>query len=148
MLLRAVTLFLLLGSASLFAEEPQWHTTLDAAIAEAEASGKPILMEVNGRPWCPPCVDQHTNILSKPAFAAWAREHVVLLDIKVGDGYDRESGHPDWKAMMQRYGLQGIPSIVFIDTEEQPLGAMTPIKEIEAWIAKADQILGDSIKPE
>lgn len=122
-------------------DELKWLTSMQEALEESERSRRPILMEINGRPWCPPCVAQEKNILSKAAFQEWARQHVVLLEIRVGDGYDRSSGHPEWAELMKKHQLQGIPAIVFLDSDQSEIGKLAPMSEVDAWLARADEIL-------
>lgn len=119
-----------------------WYQNLDEASARAKESAKPILLEINGRPWCPPCNAQFRNIISKPEFLAWSVENVVLLDIQVGKGYQANRGNPVWRDVFKKHGLQGIPYFVFLSPEGEQLGSLGPETNISAWIEKANGILG------
>ena len=119
----------------------EWQTDLDQAIAIARKTGKPILMEINGRPWCPPCNVQGEKIISHPDFTAWAQRNVVPLDIKVGKGYDREKGNPRWRELFKRYELSAIPAALLLDENAKQLGIIYPKTSLAQWLGAANNVL-------
>ncbi len=118
-----------------------WHTTLEEALAAAQETGKPVLMEINGRPWCPPCNQQGEKIIDTPEFEEWASENVVLLDIKVGQGYDKQQGNPNWFKFFKHYQLAGIPAAVLLDQQGNELGLVLPKPNVQQWLGAANNII-------
>ena len=49
------------------------------AVAEAKRTDRPLFVLKTGSDWCPWCVKLHDNVLSKPAFAEFASENLVLV---------------------------------------------------------------------
>ena len=132
---------------SVFADDSNstlnWHTKLDSALVESRESGKPILMEINGRPWCPPCNAQGEKIIEQRAFEEWAREKVVLLDIKVGEAYDRTAGNPDWWKLFKKYKLAAIPVAILLDSNSRQMGIVYPKSDVSQWIGAAENVITD-----
>lgn len=96
--------------------DPSWKTAWEPAAAEAAASGRPILADFTGSDWCPLCIKLHDEVFATPAFAAWARAHVVLLriDFPVGKPLPpAEAAAND--ALAKRYGIDGFPTVLILD---------------------------------
>lgn len=82
----------------------EWRTDLNAALNEARRSGKQVLIDISAD-WCPPCITMKHDV--------WPNQHVertvaesyvpVLIDA------DRDV------AVMNRYGIRGIPAILIGD---------------------------------
>ena len=58
-----------------------WKVTYDAAVKEANAAHKPILMVFAGSDWCKPCIKLRQEVWDTEAFNAYAKEHFVLLEV-------------------------------------------------------------------
>ncbi len=63
------------------AQAASWGTDLPAALKEAAASGKNVLVVFTGSDWCPPCIALKKNVLSKADFAAYAEANYVLVEL-------------------------------------------------------------------
>ncbi|GAB5405835.1 MAG: hypothetical protein Aurels2KO_40660 [Aureliella sp.] len=119
----------------------QWHTSLESAQAESRKTGKPILMEIHGRPWCPPCVAQGKQIIDTTEFVQWASESVVVLEVQVGSGYDPKKGNPIWAEQFKKYKLPGIPAAVLLDESLSHVGTVYPKANAQQWLGAASNIL-------
>lgn len=82
----------------------EWRTDLHAALHEARRSGKQVLIDISAD-WCPPCIAMKHDVWPHPGVERTvARSYVpVLIDA------DRDV------AVMDRYGIRGIPAIVIVD---------------------------------
>ena len=58
-----------------------WHSTWEAAKAEAEASGRVILVNFTGSDWCPACIQLRSSALSTPQFQSFADQKLILLEV-------------------------------------------------------------------
>lgn len=119
----------------------KWCTSLEEARVESKRTGRPILMEIHGRPWCPPCVAQGEKIISQPDFVEWAHDKFVLLEIQVGKGYSRSKGNPIWVEQFKKHQLPGIPATVLLDDNLQAMGTVFPKEDVSQWLGAASNIL-------
>jgi uncharacterized protein YyaL (SSP411 family) len=55
-----------------------WFTDLAAAQARARATNRPLVAVFSGSDWCKPCVTYEQEVFSQPAFAAYAKDRLVL----------------------------------------------------------------------
>ena len=78
---------------------------LERAIAEANARGKPVMLDFYAD-WCVSCKEMERYTFSDPKVVQ-ALSHFVVLqaDVTANDDID--------KALMQRFGIQGPPAILF-----------------------------------
>ena len=73
--------FLLIGAASLQAQELVWETNLEKASQVAMKTKKPLLLFFTGSDWCVWCIRLQNEVLKTPEFAAWAKQNVVLVEL-------------------------------------------------------------------
>ncbi len=73
--------FLLIGAASLQAQELVWETNLEKASQVAMKTKKPLLLFFTGSDWCVWCIRLQNEVLKTPEFAAWAKQNVVLVEV-------------------------------------------------------------------
>jgi thiol:disulfide interchange protein len=98
------------------AEAPEgsiaWRTDFDAAMREAQTSGKPLLVDFTAD-WCPPCrVMKHDVWPDAQVGQLMAENYVpVLIDVDA----------PGNAAVSQRYGIRSIPTILVLDAEGKVL---------------------------
>jgi len=122
-----------------------WETSYDQAIAAAKKTGKLILADFNGSDWCGWCIKLRNEVFDKRQFKAWASKNVVLLDL---DFPRRKRQSAELKAqnekLMKKYGVQGFPTILFLDAEGKVVGR-SGYKQggPEVWCRDAQRIVDD-----
>lgn len=57
---------------------PTWATSLPAALAQAQASQRPVLAVFSGSDWCKPCMQLKQEVFDQPEFARFAQDKLVL----------------------------------------------------------------------
>ncbi len=57
---------------------PVWYTALPAALAQAQATQRPVLAVFSGSDWCKPCMLFEREVFAQPAFSAYAQDKLVL----------------------------------------------------------------------
>jgi thiol:disulfide interchange protein len=120
-----------------------WLVGWDAAVAQARTSGRPILADFTGSDWCPPCKRLKAEVFSTPAFATWAADKVVLLEVD----FPRAGNQPPEvavgnNALLDRFKVEGFPTILLLTADGAELGRLGyQPGGAEPWIAAADAIL-------
>jgi len=93
------------GEAALTATALNFRS-LDQALAEARATGKPVLADFSAI-WCPACRAMHADVFTDPAVKAAINAGYVLSRI------DYESAEAP--AFMEKYGVRGFPTLLVLD---------------------------------
>lgn len=84
---------------------------LDAALAQAKAHGKPVMLDFYAD-WCTSCLEMEHETFSDPQVQARLSGAVVLqANVTVNSADDR--------ALLQRFKLFGPPGIIFFDAQGQ-----------------------------
>ncbi len=107
------------GGAGAMAAHPEFKpiktvADLDQAVAEAEAQGKPVMLDFYAD-WCVSCKEMERYTFPDPAVQQAMQRYMLLqADVTANDAED--------KALMQeRFGIPGPPAMLFFDSsgEEQ-----------------------------
>lgn len=101
----------------------EWLTDYEAAVQQAEADGKYILMDFTGSDWCSVCVRLRRSVLEQADFAAEARLRCVFLEVdlpqrKAMDAKLRAAN----EALCKRYRVDAFPTIMIINSRGEVLG--------------------------
>jgi len=102
-----------------------WLTDLPSAQARAKAEKKSVLLFFHGSDWCPTCVEMQHQVFDSPAFAEYARQALVLVDVDFPNKHkqDEELRQANL-ALKAKFNLspapdEGFPTIVLLnDTGE------------------------------
>jgi thioredoxin-related protein len=114
------TLFAL--SLSLTAGEG-WLTNIEKAKELAKKEKKAVLVEFTGSDWCPPCKALKKNVFNSAEFKAYAKKHLVLVELdfprdkskvsKEQATYNREQA--------KAFAVRGYPTIILMDADGKEL---------------------------
>lgn len=101
----------------------EWLTDYAAAVQQAEAEGKYILIDFTGSDWCTVCVKLRRSVLDQADFAAEARKKCVFLEVdlpqrKAMDAKLRAAN----EALCKRYRVDAFPTIMIINSRGEVLG--------------------------
>jgi thioredoxin-related protein len=147
-----LTLFLVLGSLSIQAQEITWHTDIKKAIDVSKKSKKPLLLFFTGSDWCGWCIRLQKEVLLTPEFNTWAKDNVVLVEL---DFPRRTQLAPELQKqnyeLQQLFGVQGYPTVWFANVTDKDgkinfaqLGKSGYIAGgPQAWITAANQIIAN-----
>ncbi len=129
-------------SASAFAVPEGWTTDFPAAQAEAEASGKDLLMDFTGSDWCGWCIKLKDEVFLTDAFKAAAPEDFVLVELDFPNNVPQTDAVKNQNAALaQKYNIQGYPTIILADASGKPY-AQTGYQAggPEAYLAHLDEL--------
>lgn len=102
-----------------------WTTDFDAALKEAKASEKAVLIDFTGSDWCTWCVKLKQEVFEKPEFEAGAKDKFVLVELDYPKDKARvtEAVAKQNEALLKRYPIKGYPTILLCDGEGRPFAA-------------------------
>jgi len=89
---------------------------LNGALAQAKAGNKLVLMDFTGSDWCPPCIELHNTIFSKPEFQAYADSNLVFLTVDFPQQYHLpEAASATNDLLSQKFDVEGFPTLVALN---------------------------------
>ena len=114
-----------------------WHTSYEAAMADAERTGRPVLTVFTGSDWCPHCKTLEKNVLETGAFQAWAERNVVLLMIDLPQHGITEAVRLERSKVCVKYGVRNFPAVLLINPDGTKLAEKRGYQgqSPAAWIA-------------
>ena len=114
---------MLAGSAR---AEATWLTDLKQAQEKAKAEKKLLLLDFTGSDWCGWCIKLRKEVFSQPEFQNYADKNLVLMEV---DFPRRKALTPSVQQqneeLAQKFRIEGFPTIVVLDGEGKPLGALS-----------------------
>lgn len=135
---------LALGKPQPPAARGDWTTDYAAALQKAKQEQKRLLVNFTGSDWCPYCIRLKDEIFSKPEFVAWAKQHVVLVELD----FPRKKKLPEAlaeqnKKLQEQFGIEGFPTVVFVGADGKEVSRLGYERGGPApWIAAAERELG------
>lgn len=115
-----LTLFLVLGSLTIQAQELTWQTDINKAMEISKKSKKPMLLFFTGSDWCGWCIRLQKEVLKTPEFAKWAKDNVVLVEL---DFPRRTAQQPEIQKqnmeLQQALGVRGYPTVWFVNATKK-----------------------------
>lgn len=113
--------FLALTLATLHGQA-EWGTDYAKALAAAEKSGRPILVNFTGSDWCGFCIRLKDEVLTKPEFTAWAADKLVLLELDFPRNKEQSAAEREQNAeLKKKYAVRGYPTLVVLGADGQEI---------------------------
>jgi len=107
---------LLVVTGSWLSAEP-WLEDFEAAKKASAASGKPILVDVTGSDWCPPCRQMEAEVFSRSDFLPAATAKYVLLRLDFPRNTPQtERLRTQNKRLAEKYPFEGFPTYFLMDS--------------------------------
>lgn len=102
-----------------------WITDYDAALKQAKAEGKDVMIDFTGSDWCGWCIKLHDEVLDKQAFKEYAEKNLVLVYLDFPKGKPQtEALEKQNEELSKKYGVRGFPTLVILDSDGKKIGQM------------------------
>ena len=117
-----ITLSLSLGLHFAYATD-SWKTDFAAALEEAKAQNKSILVDFTGSDWCGWCIKLNKEVFSQTAFKEFAASELVLVKIDFPiKKTQSEALVAQNKALADKYEVHGYPTILLLSPQGKLIG--------------------------
>ena len=102
-----------------------WTSDFDAALKEAKASDKTVLIDFTGSDWCAWCIKLKQEVFDQPEFETGAKDKFVFVELDYPKDKARltEAVAKQNEVLLKRYPIKGYPTILLCDGEGRPFGA-------------------------
>lgn len=114
-----------------------WLSSEAEAIAKAKELGKPLMIDFTAE-WCAACHEMEKYTYTDPAVVA-ASEGFVTVMIDCTSKED-----PAVRAVQEKYGVLGLPTVVFVTPEGQKVGETVGFVKAEDFLPVMQSIPGAS----
>ncbi|MBL8738822.1 MAG: thioredoxin family protein [Planctomycetes bacterium] len=141
--MRPSILVTLLFTVPVFAQEATWLTKFEEAKALAAKENKFVLADFTGSDWCGWCIKLKEEVFSKPEFATWAKDNVVLLELDFPRNTELPAELKEQNdKLAAEYKIEGYPTILLLDATGAEIARLGYAKGgPAAWTKKADEAL-------
>jgi thiol:disulfide interchange protein DsbD len=101
--------FAYVGVAARKAETISWVPYKESLLAQAAKDKKPAIMDFYAD-WCGPCRAMDSKVFTDPEVIALSRKFLTVR-------LDLTARQPQQDEILRRYGVKGVPSVLFFDTQ-------------------------------
>jgi protein disulfide-isomerase len=95
-----------------------WKSDYDAALKQAAAENKYVLVDFSGSDWCGWCIKLEKEVFSQKEFIDYAKDNMicVLLDFPRGKELPKAQKDAN-QALLDRYQVQGFPTVLILNPQ-------------------------------
>jgi protein disulfide-isomerase len=130
---------ILVGALAVTTAAMAQTTDYYAAVKESKKTKKPIMLQFTGSDWCGWCVKLDKEVFATREFKTWAKANVVWLVVDLPRNKKQSKSQKDQNmALVQKYNVQGFPTVLFTDAKGEVKGEMGYLEGgPKAWTAEA-----------
>jgi len=105
------------------ASSPLWRTDFPAALKQAQADNKLVLIDFTGSDWCPWCIKFDREVLATDRFAGYAQKNLVLVkaDFPRHTPQRVELIHSN-AALKNTFNVDSFPTYILLKSNGEVLG--------------------------
>jgi len=105
--------------------DDRWTEDAAAAVKQAQAESKDLLLLFTGSDWCPPCKRLEEEVFSKAEFNDAALKNFVLVKFDFPQNKELPpqtvKQNEEWQG---RFGVSGFPTVILVDQAQLPFGVL------------------------
>jgi len=117
------TLLITLSVMTIQAQEAEWHTDLNKAMAISTKSKKPLFLFFTGSDWCGWCMKLQKEVFKTPEFAKWAKDNVVLVELDFPKRTPQADEIKQQNAQLNSFfQVRGYPTVWITDVKKNKEG--------------------------
>jgi thioredoxin-related protein len=111
-----ITLFLVVGSMTMQAQDLVWHNDVKKAMEVSKKTKKPLMLFFTGSDWCGWCMRLQKEVFKTPEFTKWAKDNVVLVELDFPRRTPQQPEIQQQNAQLQQtFQVQGYPTVWFVN---------------------------------
>lgn len=100
-----------------------WIEDYKAALAQAKASHKRILLDFTGSDWCGWCKKLDAEVFATPEFKKYAASKLVLVKVDFPHSIAQSDAVKKQNQELQsKFGIEGYPTIIVLSSEGKQIG--------------------------
>lgn len=94
-----------------------WGKDYDAALKQAAAEKRMVLLDFTGSDWCPPCKMMTKEVLTNKEFLSFAGQNLELVELDFTPyGQAKPSAFKkQHEELAEKYGVEAFPTFVLLD---------------------------------
>jgi thioredoxin-related protein len=101
----------------------EWGTDYKAAVAQAKAQNKLVLLHFTGSDWCPYCQVLDKEVIDKQGFKDFADKNYVGVTLDFPhDKQQSDAEKQQNDALAKQFNVDGFPTLVVITPDGKELG--------------------------
>jgi thiol:disulfide interchange protein DsbD len=101
----------LIGSLIMQGPGMEWHAYSDQLLSEAVEKQNPVIIDFSAA-WCAPCRELDEVTFHDREVVKQAEQDFFMIKVDL-----TRKGNPDSDRLLQKYGVKGVPTIVFLDKQ-------------------------------
>lgn len=96
-----------------------WKSDYDAALKQAAAENKYVLVSISGLEWCGWCKTLEKEVFSQPEFIAYAKSNLicVLLDFNHSGRATNAEFAKQHEMLLEKFQVQGFPTVLIMNPQ-------------------------------
>ena len=120
-----------------------WTTDINAALAQAKKTDRPVLILFTGSDWCSWCKRLKKDTLDRKDFQKFAEEELVLVYYDFPSRKKIDAGlMSEQQKWQKKFGVRGYPTTIIVDAKGNEIGRISGYAKSSDYIKKIKACLG------
>jgi protein disulfide-isomerase len=95
-----------------------WKSDYDAALKQAAAENKYVLVDFSGSDWCGWCIKLDEEVFSKPEFIEYAKNNLICVMVDFPRGKELPKVQKDAnQALLEKFKVEGFPTVLIFNPQ-------------------------------